>query len=980
MTVPVILALMAAVLLGIVGLAILILVNKQSRAARSAYLEGVARRLAAHRAGEPLGLTDVPDRTLLDCFIRMKQDLSLPPEAEADIVRDLERRGKVAANIRRLRSRRAITRIEAANRLAYLATPDARRALAQAFANERSPVVRYRLAVALSDVDRDGNVATLLQSLEQSSPWYFDKVAPLVLDGGQAFYDLIPGIPPDSDPRIGDLLLRFAARYPAADLKDRLVRAASGSDDARAVLAAEGLAALYPQLLADDRYLVHPSLDVRRIAIDSLAATPSREHLDTLLALLGSVTGPALAPSRLEDGRTEAYTIHAVAELLGRQPSLMPVAVRAFCDASEPWLRRALAEIVSFRIQYFFVKLMGRDRDRYRTIVTEVLATGRTSEAIGFLNRNRNREVENEILSAIRDAIEQNPAIVGDLRHYLDPRVLAKLNLAPLTFPSVPRVEQRYRARTVTLWTILIALIFAFPALYLLRHWDGLPGRPIRTMLVEYVIDFNWLLVFYSAALQVVTIVLLVCAYAGARGQLRRWRAKPQSLLFRPGALPSISILAPAYREEATIVESANSLLNVAYPDVELVIVNDGSPDGTLDRLIEHFALEKVDRFFPQDLPAKPVRGIYANPQYPRLVVVDKENGGKADSLNAGINVASKEYFCGIDADSLLEADSLLKVACGGLDTEAEVVASGGNIMPINGCSVDRGTLTKIELPRSRVARFQTIEYIRAFMAGRVGWAQLKSLLIISGAFGLFSRQRVIDVGGYLTEAGQYGRDTVGEDMELVVRLKRSLLQARVPHEINYAFNANCWTEVPEDLTVLHRQRDRWQRGLIDILFVHRRMAFNPRYGRTGTIALPYFYIFEMVGPLVELQGYAMVVLAAALGLLNVQIALLLFLTVILMGVLVSMFSLFVAEMETDQFSTRGVVTLIAYAVIENFGFRQLTSWWRVSGYLSSLRKPKGWGQMERKGFSAPPTAPALPSQRAGSEQGADIPTVSAPR
>jgi cellulose synthase/poly-beta-1,6-N-acetylglucosamine synthase-like glycosyltransferase len=310
------------------------------------------------------------------------------------------------------------------------------------------------------------------------------------------------------------------------------------------------------------------------------------------------------------------------------------------------------------------------------------------------------------------------------------------------------------------------------------------------------------------------------------------------------------------------------------------------------------------------------------------------------------------------------------------------VVAAGGNIMPINGCTVERGALTRIALPRNTVARFQGIEYIRAFMAGRVGWSQLRALLIISGAFGVFRRQRVLDVGGYLTEAGRYGRDTVGEDMELVVRLKRSLLAARVPHRINYAFNANCWTEVPEDLKVLHRQRDRWQRGLIDILFFHRTMAFNPRYGRTGTIALPYFFVFEMVGPLIELQGYAMVLLAAVLGLLNVQIALLLFLTVILMGVFVSMFSLYVAEMETDHFSTRDVATLITYAVIENFGFRQLTSWWRVSGYMSSLRKPKGWGQMVRKGFagSDTPAAPAaagsgsaaLPEQRAQSDARTD--------
>jgi cellulose synthase/poly-beta-1,6-N-acetylglucosamine synthase-like glycosyltransferase len=237
-------------------------------------------------------------------------------------------------------------------------------------------------------------------------------------------------------------------------------------------------------------------------------------------------------------------------------------------------------------------------------------------------------------------------------------------------------------------------------------------------------------------------------------------------------------------------------------------------------------------------------------------------------------------------------------------------------------------------------------------MAGRVGWSYINSLLIISGAFGLFRKERVIETGGYLTSKGKYQKDTVGEDMELVVRLTRYMRRKRLRHRIHYAFNANCWTEVPESMKILGRQRDRWHRGLIDILVFHRRLLFNPTFGRVGVIALPYFFIFEFVGPLIEVQGYVMLVLAAVLGLLNPPLALFLFLTGILMGTVVSLFSLIMAGEILSKFKAREILLMLYYAVLENFGFRQLSSWWRVTGFFSSLKKPKGWGKMVRKGFA----------------------------
>jgi cellulose synthase/poly-beta-1,6-N-acetylglucosamine synthase-like glycosyltransferase len=299
----------------------------------------------------------------------------------------------------------------------------------------------------------------------------------------------------------------------------------------------------------------------------------------------------------------------------------------------------------------------------------------------------------------------------------------------------------------------------------------------------------------------------------------------------------------------------------------------------------------------------------------------------------------------------LLHEDSLLKCAGALLDFEVETVAIGGNIFPVNGCVVRQGTLESIGTPRSALANFQFIEYIRAFMAGRIGWARINSLLIISGAFGLFKRRRIVDCGGYLTSSGKFGLDTVGEDMELVVRLARFMRERKHRFRIGYSYNANCWTEVPERLRILLRQRDRWHRGLIEIFSFHRDMIGRPRFGRIGTVAMPYFLLFEILGPWIEAQGYAMVVLGAIFGLLNPQIAAWLFVATVMLGVFISIASIIIAEQDVNYLSMRDVFKLIGFAVVENFGFRQLMSMWRIAGYISLLRGRSGWGAMARRGF-----------------------------
>jgi cellulose synthase/poly-beta-1,6-N-acetylglucosamine synthase-like glycosyltransferase len=423
----------------------------------------------------------------------------------------------------------------------------------------------------------------------------------------------------------------------------------------------------------------------------------------------------------------------------------------------------------------------------------------------------------------------------------------------------------------------------------------------------------------------------------------RYMRSRPGGAAYL-GIEPAVSLLVPAYNEEATIRTSVRSMLQLQYPDFELVVVNDGSKDGTLQALIEAFALVPQPQPLQLSLPHAPIRGIYRSLRHANLRVIDKANGGKADALNAGINAARNGLFCAVDADSILQRDSLLRVVQPFLEDE-RTVAAGGTVRIANGSRVRGGFLEAAGIPHSWLGRFQIVEYLRAFLFGRLGWSPLNAVLIISGAFGLFDRARVIAAGGYR-------HDTVGEDMELVVRLHRWHRERRIPYRIRYVPDPICWTEAPEDIGTLGRQRSRWQRGLSESLALHARWALGPRGGAPGWLAWPFMALFEWFGPLVEVAGYGFMLVGFAAGVVS-PLALFVFLTVAIgMGILLSVNGLLLEALSFRVYARkRDSLLLFAVAVVENIGYRQLNTLWRVRGLWQwASRRKQTWGVMKRSG------------------------------
>jgi cellulose synthase/poly-beta-1,6-N-acetylglucosamine synthase-like glycosyltransferase len=416
--------------------------------------------------------------------------------------------------------------------------------------------------------------------------------------------------------------------------------------------------------------------------------------------------------------------------------------------------------------------------------------------------------------------------------------------------------------------------------------------------------------------------------------------------IFRMPIVKPVSVIVPTYNEELGVTESVRSLLSLRYPVFEVIVVNDGSTDATLTKLIEAFDLRPSKSVFRKSLQTKPVRGIYRSTLQPKLIVVDKVNGKKADAMNAGLNVSRYPLFCAVDGDSVLEKDALLKVVRPFLEDPVRTIGAGGIIRLSNGCDVREGQVVRIGIPKNWIVRFQILEYLRAFLGGRLGMSMLGSTLIISGAFGIFRKDIAMACGGYRAAS-------ITEDMDLVVRMQKHMHEQKKPYRIRFIPDPICWTEAPESLRVLARQRSRWHRGLIETLVRYRRMFLNPRYGVAGMFAMPFYAVFEMAGPFIEVLGYGLFASHVVLGWVDYPFAVTFFFVAVFYGTFISLLSILLEELSEHRYPrARDILTLTAAGVMENLFYRQYLAVVRVLGFLEYMRGKSDWGSMEKRGFA----------------------------
>ena len=487
------------------------------------------------------------------------------------------------------------------------------------------------------------------------------------------------------------------------------------------------------------------------------------------------------------------------------------------------------------------------------------------------------------------------------------------------------------------------------------------------------------LIVAYFTAYMVVNLGLLLISAVTVRRAIQRAQLFVERDISdsTTSFLPLVSLVVPAYNEEVTIVETVNSLLRLRYPHFEIIVVNDGSKDGTIGVLKEAFAMVRSDVDYDPHLGCMPTRGFYrAACDLPekvvRVVLVDKENGGKADAINAGINACQGTYVASMDADSLMVDQALHMAIQPILDDPNRVVACGGQIALSNDSLVEDGRVKELRLPKTWIARYQVVEYMRSFTQSRTALAELNALLILSGVFAVFQRDALIAAGGFLSKhmrskVGQeycgIGAETVCEDMEVVVRLHRYLIDHGKRGEVEFLPFPTSWTEAPEVYRDLGKQRNRWYRGLLEVLWIHRGMIFRPRYGRIGMFSLPYQLLFEALAPVLEMLGYILVPLSWLAGLLSAEILLSFIAFALAANLLLSVGSTLVAAGRVrigtageeraliDYHGGKALFVLTLAGLLSNLGYRQFLLYWQMRGLKDFLAGRKSWDKFARKGF-----------------------------
>ena len=460
---------------------------------------------------------------------------------------------------------------------------------------------------------------------------------------------------------------------------------------------------------------------------------------------------------------------------------------------------------------------------------------------------------------------------------------------------------------------------------------------------VRYFISFfNWFCMAFTIILSLIYIIQLIISFVKVRKNDKARQSNDYGRYVSSENLLPISLLIPAYNEQENIVSNIKSLMKIDYPQFEIVVVNDGSTDKTHEKIVETFGLYKIESAVKTSIPTNEVRGVYYNIEYPNLIYVDKENGGKSDALNAGINISSYPLFACLDADSRIEPDALLRLSVEFLKNTDTVVA-GGLVRIANGFKIRDGRVCGFSMPQKMIERFQIVEYYRSFLSGRVSWGATNSMLIVSGAFGVFKKQAVIEVGGYKT-------NTIGEDMEIVVRLHKYMRANRRKYKIIFCEDAVCWTQGPMSVNDIRSQRRRWQIGLLDTLLAHKGLFLNPRYGSVGLAAIPYNWVFELFGAVVEALGYFIIPFSLLMGELNMFFFTIYFLLAVLLGVILSMGSLILEQYtRRSVMSAKQCLTLSLYAILENFGYRQMITLFRLEGILKYRKLRKTWGKIKRK-------------------------------
>lgn len=469
----------------------------------------------------------------------------------------------------------------------------------------------------------------------------------------------------------------------------------------------------------------------------------------------------------------------------------------------------------------------------------------------------------------------------------------------------------------------------------------------MHTQVLQFFDYLNTIILMYFLIANAVYTVLMVLSLYAVSIHSRFAAHSGHADLMDSPVTPPVALLVPCFNEQDVIVATVESMLELKYPEKEVIVIDDGSEDATLIRLIQRFQLQRMDLIYREKIKANAPTSFFYNPLIPELLVVVKPNGGKSDALNVGINISRSPYFCTVDADSIVEDEALLRLMAPIVHSTVNTVVSGGVVRIANGCTVERGRVTKIGLPRTWIERCQVVEYIRTFLFGRPGWDFLKANFICSGAFCLLHKESVVLAGGF-------GNDTVTEDIDMIAMLHRFLREKKWKYRMVFTTDPVCWTECPKTISMLARQRRRWQLGLLQTAVKHDTLIFNGRHGMLGILSVPFHAYIEAIGCVVEALGLVILPLSFFIGAMPFSLFLLLMFLAFGYGTLLSMASVLLAEATVRRYpKVSDMFTLVQYAFLENLGYRQLVSIFRAQGVFRYFTGARKWELVTHAGVES---------------------------
>lgn len=835
------------------------------------------------------------------------------------------------------------SRIKSTVILAFIGGKESVKLLEQRLIKEKNYIVKLYIINSLIIQDSHISDRLIYESLIEAPIWYQKRFCKLIMEYKEYFYQSLDSVIDRKEVEIKKAIIYIGSIYYDIRLKkfmleeidSKLIKKSyktSPKKRKNLYFTLECLAVHYHKSLDHERYLESDDINIREIAIKSLEKYGGVYSFDRVM-------------EHVKDKEVLDVVKSSILTLLENDDSLTRHVSQLFIEEQNKGFLDVYAYVLSYKIDYFAHRLVSSERKKMRKIIEKIIFHNYNMGIIDYLNKNKNLEVENEIIDLLNNVFEIDGSTTKDYTLYLDMDLKRKMHLRSEGFYISP-----YKMKSLSTYKkIFISVLFTFtllsmPALYFLININNVRLMSAAEIINGIMLDIPVYLGFYYVIINSMYIIMCVISINSSEKQKYMEKVKRKVKVFERALLPSISIIIPISNHKKYLIDGLNGYLNIKYPDYDVILVDDGSDDESFELLSDYYGLYKEDFNIEklEDYPS--IRSIYRSRKNINLVYVDKKRTGKSDCLDLGSILSDKDYVCAADIDGVMDQDYLYKMASRTNDEEEETVAVLGNIVPINDCEKVKGCIYKYNLPRTLIGKLQYIDLFRNYINLKIARGSMNNILMPAGSFCLFKRDKLMDIGGYRGYEFEFKSDTNKEDLDIMYRLIKHMHDNLLPYRISYNSFGNYYRVLPDNILTLRKLRRRWQREYLDAVITHSDMLLNPNYGLTGEFNSVFNLILEVLAPLFEIFALCILIIVAISGKLSLDVGVFVLFGITL-GTIASVLPICMINSESEKSSILDVFKLVLLSVISTFGYMQIVRAFKISDVIGAVRKHDGYYQ-----------------------------------